>query len=249
MYTGRIRLTVRYDGTGFSGSQIQPGRRTVAGTLKAGLESLLQQEVHLLFAGRTDSGVHAEANVCSFDATLPFHVEKLAELLNARLPDDLRVRASSAARADFHPRFEALARTYEYCVHRGPEVPLQRQRYCAAHHGPWDHAAVLKAAAALPGRHAFHCFAAGTLDPGRAMCVLDPVRSSAAGPEVRMYFRADRFLRQMIRRLIGALFEVAAGRVTPASFARAVDGALEFQFKPAPPRGLTLLCVEYKIED
>ncbi len=249
MYTGRIRLTVRYDGTGFAGSQIQPGQRTVAGTLKAGLESLLDQEVHLLFAGRTDSGVHAEGNVCAFDATLPFPVAKLTELLNARLPQDLRISTSLAAGADFHPRFKACARTYEYCVYRASNVPLQRSRYCAEHAGPWDATAVSEAAAALAGQHAFHRFAEGALDPRYAKCTLDPVRICASGVEVRLIFRADRFLRQMIRRIVGALLEVAAGRVSPASFARAVEGELEFQFKPAPPRGLTLLCVEYKIEE
>jgi tRNA pseudouridine38-40 synthase len=249
MYTGRIRLTVRYDGAGFAGSQIQPGKRTVAGTLKAGLESLLNQEVHLLFAGRTDSGVHAEGNVCAFDAALPFPAGKLAELLNSRLPEDLRIRESVAASAAFHPRFDASARSYEYCVYRGSDVPLQRSRYSAQYIGPWNAAAIAQAVAALAGRHAFNRFAQGALDPKYCICTLDPVGVTELGAEVRFHFRADRFLRQMIRRLMGALFEVAAGRVCPARLVQAVDGELEFQFKPAPPRGLTLLCVEYKLEE
>src|SRR5437763_1750435 len=93
----RIRMTVRYDGTDFAGSQIQPGKRTVAGTLKAGLESLLQQEVKLDFASRTDAGVHAEANVCAFDAKLPFAVGKLPLLLGSRLPADLVITVAQRA--------------------------------------------------------------------------------------------------------------------------------------------------------
>src|SRR5512138_2978006 len=106
----RIRMTVRYDGTDFAGSQVQPGRRTVAGTLKTELESYLQQEMHLEFASRTDSGVHAEGNVCAFNAELPLPVARLPLVLNNRLPGDLRVGAAQLVAATFRPRFDATGR-------------------------------------------------------------------------------------------------------------------------------------------
>lgn len=246
MYEGRIRLTVRYDGTAFAGSQIQPGKRTVAGTLTAGLESLLKQDVHLLFAGRTDSGVHAEGNVCTCDVRLPFPVEKLAEVLNARLPDDLRVRVACPALPGFHPRFNATARVYEYTIYRGADVPVDRMRYVAGYTGAWHTPAVEQALSAMAGRHAFHNFAEGSLKPQYAYCVLDPVQLREQGPEVVLRFRANRFLRQMLRRLVGALFLVAGGQISPQRYADAIADKLDFQFKPAPPRGLVLFCVEYE---
>ena len=246
MYAGRIRLTVRYDGTAFAGSQIQPGKRTVAGTLTAGLESLLKQDLHLLFAGRTDSGVHAEGNVCACDAKLAFPVEKLAELLNSRLPDDLRVRETCPAPSSFHPRFDARARVYEYTIYRGADVRVDRMRYAAEYMGAWNEAAVRQALDAISGRHAFHNFAEGSIKPQYAYCILDQVALLEQGPEVVLRFRANRFLRQMLRRLVGALLLVAGGQINPQRFVAAIDGELDFQFKPAPPRGLVLLCVEYE---
>jgi tRNA U38,U39,U40 pseudouridine synthase TruA len=84
------------------------------------------------------------------------------------------------------------------------------------------------------------------LKPQYAHCALDAVQLREHGPEVVLRFRGDRFLRQMVRRLAGALFEVASGRLSPLRFANAIDGELDFQFKPAPPRGLVLFCVEYE---
>src|SRR5215207_6159099 len=101
----RIKLLVRYDGTDFAGSQAQPGKRTVAGTLKTGLESLLKQPVKLDFASRTDSGVHADCNVCAFNADLPYEVGKLPQLLLRYLPSDLVVYAANEVAAKWHPRF------------------------------------------------------------------------------------------------------------------------------------------------
>jgi tRNA pseudouridine38-40 synthase len=246
MYEGRIRLTVRYDGTAFAGSQIQPGKRTVAGTLTVGLESLLMQELHLLFAGRTDSGVHAEGNVCAFDARLQFPIEKLAGLVNLRLPDDLQIREACPTLPGFHPRFDAQARIYEYTIYRGADVPVDRMRYVAGYSGAWHGAAVEQALGAVAGRHAFHSFAEGSLKPQYAYCVLDRVQIREHGPEVVLRFRSNRFLRQMLRRLVGALLKVAGGQISPQRFINAIDGELDFQFKPAPPRGLVLFCVEYE---
>src|SRR5688500_7666169 len=115
----RIRLTVRYDGTDFAGSQAQPGKRTVAGTLKAGLESLLQQPLKLDFASRTDSEVHADGNVCAFNAELPFAVAKLPQLVERYLPADLVVYEATEVDPRFHPRFDAVSRSYAYRIWAG----------------------------------------------------------------------------------------------------------------------------------
>jgi len=241
----RIRLAVRYDGTDFAGSQVQPGRRTVAGTLKAGLESLLGQSVHLLFAGRTDAGVHAEENVCTFDAALPLPVDRLAQVLNRRLPPDLRVRSAAEVPQSFHPRYSARTRVYAYRVYRSMDVPVDRLRFTMPYEGPWNEVAVQHALSGLAGRHSFSSFAVGSLLPRYSLCTMDPVEFGERGPEIFWRFRANRFLRQMVRRLAGALLEVAAGRVGPQQFAEALSGPAGFQFKPALSQGLTLLKIEY----
>src|SRR5688572_4705796 len=151
----RIKLLVRYDGTGFAGSQQQPGKRTVAGTLKAGLESLLQQPLKLDFASRTDSGVHADCNVCAINAELPFAVDKLPQLIERYLPCDLVVYSASEVQKDFHPRFDAVTRSYAYRIWTEPCPPVDRMRYVAVLPQQWALRPLGKALNGLRGVHDF----------------------------------------------------------------------------------------------
>lgn len=245
MFVGRIRMLVRYDGTDFAGSQIQPGKRTVQGTLKAELERLTGQPAALTFASRTDSGVHADGNVCAFDAELPFAPGRLAGVLNKRLPPDLRVRNSEPAAPDFNPRFEALSRTYVYRLYRSPDVPVDRQRYVWPCPGDWDGAAARSCLRLLPGRRAFHRFAAGTLSPEQAVCSVEEAAEEQSGLEIVWTLTANRFLRSMVCRLVGGIAAVARGRLGQAQFEAALAGTESLLFKPAPPRGLVLRAVSY----
>jgi tRNA pseudouridine38-40 synthase len=241
----RIRFKVRYDGTEFAGSQVQPGQRTVEGTLKVGLESLLDQQVKLLMASRTDSGVHADGNVAAFDGEPPYPVGKLPELLNRRLPGDVSIRDAEAAAAEFHPRFAARRRTYVYRIFRGGDIPVDRQRYCAAHDGDWNTAAVDDVLQGIRGVHDFSEFAQLDPDANGGDCNVLETRQMEQGAELAIEITANRFLRNMICRLAGAIILVAMGKISPRQVLSALDKRKDFRLQPAPARGLTLLRVDY----
>lgn len=241
----RIRLTVRYDGTDFAGSQVQPSRRTVAGTLKTELESFLKQAVHLEFASRTDRGVHAEGNVCAFNARLPLPVARLPLVLNHRLPQDLRISQAQAVPSDFRPRFDAVSRTYAYRIYRGDAVPMDRWRYTAGFSGSWDTEQVCAGIQLLVGEHDFAAFCRQDAAARATHCNLLEVLAQEAGAEVVWTFTADRFLWHMVCRLAGALMDLAAGRLQLSQLAQALSGRKDFKLKPAPSKGLTLLRVNY----
>jgi tRNA pseudouridine38-40 synthase len=245
MQRRRIRLTVRYDGRDFAGSQLQAGKRTVAGTLKTELESQLGEPIRLDFASRTDRGVHADGNVCALTAAPRFPSEKFPQVLNSRLPWDLQIRAGADTTEGFSPRFDALSRTYIYRVYRSLDVPIDRRRYVTSYEGPWLTDKVEAALRLLVGRHSFAEFGKTADPPEYCICHLSQAESREFGSEVWWVFTANRFLRHMIVRLAGALLDIAAGKLEPAAFKPALSGRREFKLRPAPPQGLTLAGVEY----
>ncbi|MDQ3024347.1 MAG: tRNA pseudouridine synthase A [bacterium] len=242
----RIRLTVRYDGTDFAGSQVQPGKRTVAGTLKAGLESLLGEPVKLDFASRTDAGVHADGNVCAFNADLPFASQKLPQLVSRYLPHDVVVRDADEVAADFHPRFDALSRMYVYRCSTLALPPVDRMRYVGEFPQEWRRQPLIKALTGLKGRHDFSSFSASGLEPQDSECEIHHAAEDLSESEMVFSLSANRFLRHMVVRLIGALAKVGSGEESPEAFLAMLHSGKRFQFRPAPAKGLTLVAVEYK---
>lgn len=249
MASRRIRLTVSYDGTDFAGSQIQPGARTVAGTLKTELESTLGSQVHLLFAGRTDAGVHAEGNVCAFDADPPFPIARLPQIVGANLPPDLEITNAREVPPEFHPRFDARRRTYVYRLYLGDHLPICRKRYVTPATAGIDQRALAAAAQLITGRHSFVLFSKGLASTEDAMCDLQSAVVESHPPELHLRFTADRFLRHMVRLLVGALLRVASGSASIEQLQLALTRQQEFQLRLMPPRGLTLMNVEYPSEE
>jgi tRNA pseudouridine38-40 synthase len=241
----RIRMAVRYDGTGFAGSQVQPGKRTVAGTLKAGLESLLQHPVKLDFASRTDAGVHADCNVCAFNAELPFAAGKLPQLLARSLPLDLAAYSAEETDQSWHPRFDAKRRSYVYRVWNGQFPPVDRMRYVAVVSQDWKLRPMQTASRHLRGTHDFSAFSASGFAPADSHCTIYRATVDVIGSEVILRFTANRFLRHMVVRLVGSLAKVGSGEETPAAFDAMLNSGKRFQFRPAPAKGLTLADVEY----
>jgi tRNA pseudouridine38-40 synthase len=243
---GRIRLTVRYDGTDFAGSQAQPGLRTVEGTLKSELELLYRAPVKLLFASRTDTGVHADGNTAAFDApdAVP-PVDRLAVILNSRLPGDLRVRDAAPAADSFHPRFDAASRTYVYRVYLNDDIPVDRARYCAVHRRPLDVVLLGRALSLVCGSHSFHRFSASGFPPEQSICTVVEASHASSNDEVSITLRANRFLRHMVCRLVAGLIAVADGRMQLGGLQDCIEGRIGFQLKRAPAKGLTLRSVEY----
>ncbi len=245
--TIRFSLTIEYDGAGFHGWQVQPDQRTVQGVLQDTLSRLGDQPCVVVGSGRTDTGVHATGQVAAVDMPSSWTVADLARSLAATLPEDVRVRAVHAARPDFHPRYDALARTYQYRVGTDADAasPFQR-RWCWPLGETLDENLLAAAASELPGRHSFRAFAkSGQPERGEECTVHEATWTTwAHGPCFTI--RADRYLHHMVRYLVGTMVDVARAR-RPL---RDVRGLLENDPElttspPAPPQGLFLSRVEY----
>lgn len=242
------RLTLEYDGSDFEGWQVQPGdHRTVQGVLEAAVARVTHEQVRVRAAGRTDSGVHAEAQIAALSLETPLEPEALLRALNGVLPEDVAVRDCQAVHDEFHPRFQAKNKLYRYCIWNGAErAPLRRSRSLWVR-APLDVAAMRVAAAALLGTHDFTAFQAAGSELESAQRRLDRVDLlGEAGGELLVEVEGPGFLRHMVRIIVGTLLEVGSGRRRPdemheilASRDRVKAG------RTVEPRGLTLVRVDY----
>jgi tRNA pseudouridine38-40 synthase len=235
------RLDIEYDGTAFAGWARQPGVRTVQDELERALAVVARREVALTVAGRTDRGVHAWGQVASHPGP-PVD----AGSLNALLPPDLAVRASSPAPDGFDARGDALSRTYCYRVLARPQrSAFERGRALWWPH-PVDRGLLHASAALLTGRHDFTAFTPTQTDHVRFEREVLDARWEERGDVLELWIRADTFMRHMNRVLVGTMLEVAGGRRAPESFAALLDGRPRAEAGPtAPANGLYLASVEY----
>jgi tRNA pseudouridine38-40 synthase len=247
----RVRIDLAYDGTSFSGWQVQPGRPTVQGALEDALSRVHGgARIAVRGAGRTDAGVHARGQVA--DARVPDRCDdaELARALRGILPPDVAVHSVATVPESFHARISATAKTYGYLVDRSIAGDPFLARYALRSPYPVDHAAIDEALASLPGRHDFTGFcAAGSEVEDRVREMISASRV-ALRDDLDLYrFTAEGFLMHMVRILTGTLLDVGRGRFGPerlgevlASGDRARAGAT------APPHGLSLLRVDYPVE-
>ncbi|HLW75704.1 MAG TPA: tRNA pseudouridine synthase A, partial [Bryobacteraceae bacterium] len=156
----RIRIRVSYDGTEYHGWQVQPGLTTVQAALEDVVAQIEGAPVHVAGSGRTDAGVHALAQAAAFSITNPIPLDNLRKAMNRLLPRDIRVLEAEEVAADFHPRYAAIAKTYEYRILRAEICPPFERRYVLHHPYPLDEAAMMELAPVLQGEHDFSAFAA-----------------------------------------------------------------------------------------
>lgn len=243
-----FRLTLEYDGTDFEGWQAQgDAHRTVQGTLEQAIAGVTGQRVSVVGAGRTDAGVHAEAQVASARVETRLEPARLQRALNATLPPDLVVREAEVVPDGFHARRDARGKLYRYQIWNGRERSPLRERRWAWVPQPLDLDAVCAAAGCLEGTHDFSSFRAAGSSPVTGVRTLHRITvAGEPGGEVILSVAGSGFLRHMVRNLAGTLIEVGRGRRAAHTLGEVLAARDRRRAGPtAPARGLTLVRVDY----
>jgi tRNA pseudouridine38-40 synthase len=265
------KLTLAYDGTDFHGWQIQPGEVTVQGELQAALRRVTGESPLPQGSGRTDAGVHALAQVASFDLQAKIPAPNLLRALNRTLPAAIRVIEARTAPPTFHARHSAVAKTYEYRIFRGEICPPFLARYVLACPWPMDVERLQRSARLFEGEHDFLSFAATDPDlASRNSASSEELNQNASAPPapapaVRTIFlsqwaqrqtedggllvyrvRGSGFLHHMVRNLVGTMLDVGCGRLKVEEIPAIIAARSRSAAGPtAPAKGLFLHSVEY----
>ncbi|RME06326.1 MAG: tRNA pseudouridine(38-40) synthase TruA [Anaerolineae bacterium] len=245
----RYKVILAYDGTAFHGSQRQRGARTVQGEFEAALRQLGWTGRTVLLAGRTDAGVHAEGQVAAFDLPWRHSAQDLRNALNALLPPDLSVRQARQCAPDFHPRYDARARTYHYRVLVDAAPHPLKERYAWRVHPQPDMRLLQHLAAQLRGEHDFAAFGRPMRKGGSTRRTVMAARWYHLPDYLLFEITANAFLYHMVRRLVYVQVMTALGRLSPQTVVRHLEQPGERPLQGlAPAAGLSLVSVTYERE-
>lgn len=241
-----VRLVLWYVGTRYAGWQRQPGRPSVQGELEGALAHITGERVRVVGAGRTDAGVHALAQVAHFRTTSSLSAERFVTAFNHYLPPDIAVRSAQDAPEAFHARRDARWRAYRYVIWNRPgRNPFLVDR-ALAWERPLEVARMQRAGDLLVGRHDFAAFCATGSNPRTTWCTVHRFRVRRRGPFVVVEVVSDRFLRHMVRMLVGTLLEVGAGKRSPEEVGEVLASRDSQRAGPVvAPGGLYLVRVGY----
>jgi tRNA pseudouridine38-40 synthase len=239
----RIKITLAYDGGSFHGWQVQPGLPTIQGVLEEILSGIEGGPVQVAGSGRTDAGVHALEQVAAFSLANPIPAPNLRRAVNRLLPAGIRVLSAAEVPEEFHPRFQAHAKTYEYRIVRGEVCSPFEWPY--AHHYPYPlrEDDMQRLARAFQGEHDFTAFAASDQRDAENRSKVRTIFSSALerSPGRLIYrVRGSGFLKHMVRNVVGTLIEAGRGNIL------ALDSLPSKSGPTAPAKGLFLVNVEYR---
>lgn len=243
----RVALVVQYLGTNFHGWQRQPNHRSVQEELEKAIAEIVSHPVTIHGAGRTDAGVHAAAQVAHFDHSSPIPAHRWANVLNARLPEDLTIRASAKVPANWHARFSALWRRYRYTIYteKRPNLfvkPVSWHYY----REPLNPVLMQQALKPLLGKHHLEAFHRAGSSRNHSWVEIQEALCVQNGAFIQIEIQADGFLYGMVRLLVGMLVEVGSGKRSLSNFTEIWQNERREEVKySAPAKGLCLLRVGY----
>jgi tRNA pseudouridine38-40 synthase len=240
------KLVLEYDGTCYAGWQRQPDQPTIQEAIERAIHQVSQATVSVIGAGRTDSGVHALGQVASFRTDRDWPASNWMRALNAVLPKDIAVRSSAIMDDRFHAQHDARGKLYTYRILHRPARPTVDRAFVWHIYRPLDKAAMQQAAITLIGSQDFSSFEGSLTDNTNPICHLQRLTILSQGEEIHIEAYADRFLKHMVRAIVGTVVEVGLGKRTPDSLTevlRARDRSAAGQ--TAPPLGLCLMRVDY----
>lgn len=242
----RIKLIVAYDGTNYCGWQTQINGITVEEVLNKTLSGLLKEDIRVIGASRTDSGVHALGNVAVFDTESKIPGDKFSFALNQRLPEDIRIQESCQVADDFHPRFCDTIKTYEYKIlNRKFALPTERL-YSAFVYYPLDVEKMQMAAAYLVGEHDFKSFCSSGSQVESTVRTITDISVEKHGEVISIRVSGNGFLYNMVRIIVGTLMKIGLGVWQPERMEEILNACDRNAAGPkAEARGLTLVEIRY----
>ncbi|HEY5234733.1 MAG TPA: tRNA pseudouridine(38-40) synthase TruA [Rhabdochlamydiaceae bacterium] len=245
----KYKLTIAYDGTAYSGWQIQNNAVSIQSLLEEALATILRAPTPVIASGRTDAGVHAKAQVAHFISEIAPDLKRLHLSLNGILPDDIRILSVEEASPDFHARYSAVSKEYHYHLHLERTTDPFKRLYAYHDYSPLDLERMKEAAKYFIGTHDFTTFAneaskgSAAKNPVRTITRLDICEEPGG---IRLEFEGDGFLYKMVRNITGTLLDVARGKISVESIPRLFEAKDRSLAPPvAPSRGLFLVKVNY----
>lgn len=244
----RFFITLSYDGSRYHGWQIQPGDMSVQEKLQWALSTILREDIQVTGAGRTDTGVHARMMVAHFDVeALPMEPADLTYKLNRLLPQDIAIQHIRQVSDDLHARFSATSRTYHYYIHTNKD-PFLRDRSCELHY-PLNFPLMNEAASILMTYDDFGAFCKSHADVKTTLCHITAAQWHQTSPDC-WYFEitANRFLRNMVRAVVGTLIDVGRGRLSLVDFRKIIEGKRRTEAgESMPAHALFLEAITYPL--
>jgi len=241
-----VKLTMGYDGLEYHGWQKQPDLQTIQGSLEGGLKRITGNAIPVYGAGRTDAGVHAYGQVAHFESPVPFESVRWVRALNAVIPKDIVIHSAEAVPDTFHARFSAKGKTYTYFIHNGQRRSPHQRRTSWFVPSPLNLDRMRAASMVLSGEHDFTSFAASNGEVKDCNLILEEILIQKQGDQIKTTLKAHRFLKYMVRNIVGFLIGVGRGRFGVEEVATVLSSRDRgMAGLTAPPQGLFLVKVEY----
>lgn len=240
----RFFFEISYNGTAYHGWQNQLNAVGVQQVVEDALSKLLRSEIEIVGSGRTDSGVHCAQQFFHADIEKPFKEEDLVHKLNSFLPKDIAIRNILPVKPEAHARYDAIERSYQYKITRVKDPLLVG--YAHYFFRELDVPTMERAAALLVGEHDFECFSKVKTDVNHFICNLRQASWNQKGDLLVFTISANRFLRGMVRAIVGTLLDVGTGKITVKEFQEIIKSKDRKKAgMNAPPEGLYLTSVKY----